>query len=82
MLWSGCAFASIGCTGSTRFVVQGPVSYVGKRVGTFDVKEGGRIAFGYTPAEACQLLLTDEQRLQLANGAEPLGPRDRTIGGE
>lgn len=47
---------TLSCSGATRFVVEGPVSYVGKRVGTFECKEGGRIAYGYTPAEMAALL--------------------------
>jgi len=64
------------CSGAQRFIVAGPVEYTGRRVGTFKVGEGGRIAYGYTPAEF--KLLADEgvKFPKVLDGAGPVGRAD------
>lgn len=70
-----------GCSGAQRFVVVGPVSYVGKRVGTFEVKEGGRIAYGYTPAELARLVGVErfDQLGKVAESDDPRRPFDDPV---
>ena len=65
--------ATLGaCSGAQRFIVAGPVEYTGRRVGTFKVGEGGRIAYGYTPAEFAALTQQPVKFPEVLDGGRPV----------